>query len=108
MVTLFYFPSLHSIVSFYCFIPLIYSPLQQQPVKKCLRYGWQSISSVPDFLTHRCPSFPAKRHLLKQTEILRHICNDCSRHLRIFFDRLLLQYGVAGNPFHLCRMCYFI
>ena len=49
-----------------------------------LRYGWQSIPDVPNFLTRKCPSASQKRHFLKQTEILRPIRNDCLRHLRIF------------------------
>ena len=34
-----------------------------------LRYGWQSIPDVPNFLTRKCPSASQKRHFLKQTEI---------------------------------------
>ena len=49
-----------------------------------LRYGWQSIPDVPNFLTRKCPSASQKRNFLKQTEILRPIWNDCLRHLRIF------------------------
>ena len=49
-----------------------------------LRYGWQSIPDVPNFLTRKCPSASQKRHFLKQTEIFRPIWNDCLRHLMIF------------------------
>ncbi len=62
-----------------------------------LRPGEQSISSMPNFLTHRCPNLSTERHLFRHTEILRHICNDCLCRLRIFCGPLLLQYGVMWN-----------
>ena len=57
-------------------------PLQGTKVRFHLPPCWQSVASVPDSLTHRCPSLSTKRHLFRQTGILRHICNGCLRRYR--------------------------
>ena len=64
-------------------------------------------TSVPNFLTHRCPNLSTRRHLFRHTEILRHICNDCLRHLRIFCGPLLLQYSLMWPLFfHIYTTCH--
>ena len=78
----------HNIVQitahFYTIISSATPPCNSKGPQNGLRYGWQSIPDVPNFLTRKCPSASQKRHFLKQTEIFRPIWNDCLRHLMIF------------------------
>ena len=68
-------------------------PIHIKVPQNGLRFGYQSIPSEPDFLTRKCMSASTRMHFLRQTEILRLICNDCLRHLRIFCGPLLLPCG---------------